>query len=153
MNKISWKAFEYLHTEKTSDWYWIVGIISVSIAILAVIFNNLIFALLILVSAATLSLFASRPPHLIEISIDAAGVTIGKTRYPYVHLESFWVETNEHYPRLLLKSKKVLMPFIVALIEEHDVHPDEIRTFLLNHLPEEEHTEPLLEKVLLYLGF
>jgi hypothetical protein len=45
------------------------------------------------------------------------------------------------------------MPYLVILIDEEVVHPDEIRAFLLNHLHEEEHSEPFLEKLLVYLGF
>ena len=43
------------------------------------------------------------------------------------------------------------MPFIVIFIE--DIGPDEIHEVLSQHLPEEEHTEPFLEKLLLYFGF
>ncbi|HEY4508803.1 MAG TPA: hypothetical protein VJC13_00785 [Candidatus Paceibacterota bacterium] len=148
---ISWKTIEYLHQEKTSDWYWIVGIVTVSIALVSVILNNLIFAILILVASFTLSLFASRRPEIIQIDIDDKGVTIGKNHYKYADLESFWIETREHIPKVLLKSKKTFMPFIVIFIE--DIGPDEIHEVLSQHLPEEEHTEPFLEKLLLYFGF
>lgn len=151
MEKLSWHTVEYWHTEKTSDWYWIVGIIAVSIALIALILGNVIFALLILVSAFTLSLFASRPPKVVEVSIDRMGVTFGNIHYPYVHLDSFWVETKEHHPKLLIKSKKVFMPYIVIFI--HDVLPEDVRATMLHHLPEEEHSEPFLEKLLLHLGF
>jgi hypothetical protein len=153
MEKLSWHTLEYLHTEKTSDWYWIVGIITVTIAVIAIIMNNIIFAILILVASFTLSLFASRKPRVIEISLDGSGITVGRTKYPYNHIESFWVETRNYHPRLLLKSKKFFMPYLVILIDEEVVHPDEIRAFLLNHLHEEEHSEPFLEKLLVYLGF
>ncbi|MFZ2621493.1 MAG: hypothetical protein WAX85_02965 [Minisyncoccia bacterium] len=151
MEKISWKAKEYIHREKTSDWYWIVGIITVSIAIISIILNNLIFAILIIVSSFTLSLFASKKPQMIDVEIDNSGVTIGKTHYPYAHLESFWIETREHHPRIILKSQKVFMPFVIAFIE--DENEEGLREFLLQHLPEEEHIEPFLEKLLIYLGF
>ena len=148
---ISWETIEYLHREKTNDWYWIVGTITASIALIAIILNNVIFAILIIVSSFTLSLFASRKPEVITISIDGKGVSIGKHKYLYKELESFWVETRDPHPRVLLKSKKVFMPFVVAFIEE--VEPETINEFLSNYLPEEEHSEPFLEKVLLYFGF
>jgi len=151
VEKISWETIEYLHKEKTSDWYWIVAIITISIAIISTILNNVIFAILIIVSSFTLSLFASKKPKIITINIDSTGVSMGDTHYPYKELTSFWVETRDVYPRVLFKSKKVLMPFIVVLIE--DVEPEIIHEFLLQYLPEEEHSEPLLEKLLLYFGF
>lgn len=151
MDKISWRTVEYFHTEKTNDWYWIVGIVSVSLAIISIILNNVIFGILIIVSAFTLSLFASKKPNFINVSLDNSGILFGKTFYPYSNLGSFWIETRDNHPRILLKSKKALMPYIVIFTEEENI--DEIRNFLLNYLREEEHTEPLLEKILLYLGF
>ncbi len=151
MDKISWETVEYLHTEKTNDWYWIVGIVTLSAALIAVILNNVIFAILIVVSAFTLSIFASRRPDVVPATIDKSGVTFGRTRYSYSNIESFWIETRDSYPRLLLKSNKVFMPFVVIHIHEDDA--DEIKNLLSKYLPEEENTEPLLEKVLIYLGF
>jgi len=149
--KLSWTTIEYLHTEKTSDWYWIVGIITLSIALISIILNNIIFAILIIVSSFTLSLFASRKPEKINIEIDRLGVTVGKSKYPYRELESFWIETREVHHRVLIKSKAILKPYIVIFIE--NVDPEKIRATLSEHLHEEEHSEPLLEKLLLYLGF
>jgi len=151
MDKISWETFEYLHTEKTNDWYWIVAIVTISIAVISVILNNVIFAILIIISSFTLSLFASRRPDIVPVNIDHTGVTFGKTQYPFSSLESFWVETRDGYPRLLLKTQKIFMPFIVIHIEDED--PEMIREVLGGRLKEEEHSEPILEKFLIYLGF
>ena len=118
MTKLSWETLEYFHTEKTTDWYWIVGIVTISVAIISIILNNLIFAILILVSSFVLSLFASRKPAVIRIEIDDNGVKVGKTFYPYSSLESFWIETREFHPKILIKSKKVFMHLIVIFIEE-----------------------------------
>ncbi len=151
MEKISWHTIEYLHHEKTSDWYWIVGIVTISIALISIILNNVIFAILIIVSSFTLSLFASKRPDVVEINIDNRGVTVGKIHYNYKNLDSFWVETREHIPKVLLKSKKTFMPFIVIFIE--DIEPEKVHEVLSQYLPEEEHTEPFLEKLLIYFGF
>jgi len=151
MQPVRWRAPEYIYTEKTLDWYWIVAIITVSIALIAIILSNVIFALLIIISSFTLSLFASRKPEMVEVEINEKGVTIGATHYPYMNLESFWVETREIPERVILKSKKVLMPYIVILL--HGTDGQEIRNALETHLPETEHTEPLLEKLLIYFGF
>lgn len=153
MDRLSWNTIEYLHQEKTTDWYWIVGIVSLSIAVISVIMNNIIFAILILVSSFTLALFATKPPHEIEIDIDDMGVRVGKTLYPYKHLDSFWVETRENNDRILIKSKKIFMPLIIIFIEENQVRPGDVRALLLRHMQEEEHSEPILEKLLVYLGF
>jgi len=151
MEKISWKTIEYLHQEKSSDWYWIVGIITVSIAIISILLNNLIFAILILVASFTLTLFASKKPEEMLVELNQKNVVFGKTKFPYTELDAFWVEKEEGIPRIILKSKKLFMPYISIFIEETD--PEDIRHLLSNHLKEEEMTEPLFEKILFYLGF
>ena len=150
-DNISWQTIEYLHTEKTTDWYWIVAIITVSITLISIIFGNLIFGILIIVSSFTLTLFASRKPESMEVEISNTGVRVGKTIYSYAHLSSFWIETREANPRVLLKSNKIFMPFVVIFLEDMD--HEKIRTTLSQYLPEEEHREPLLEKLLIYFGF
>lgn len=151
MDRLSWETVEYLHTDKTVDWYWIVGIISVSFAIIAVILNNVIFAVLIIVGSFTLSLFASKKPEIVSVHIDNLGITFGKVHYTYSNLESFWVETRDNLPRVLIKTKRTFMPYVVIMIE--DENPNEIKHILSGHLREEEHSEPLLEKILIYFGF
>ena len=151
MEKISWKAHERIHTEKTNDWYWIVAIVTISIAVLSIILDNVIFGILIIISSFTLSLVASKKPEYLETTIDSRGVRTGKIFYPYDNLDSFWIETRDAHPRLILKSKKMFMTFITILLEDMD--PDEVGDYLSQHLHEEEHVEPLLEKLLIYFGF
>jgi hypothetical protein len=151
MEKLSWQTTEYLHKQKTNDWYWIVGIITVSIAILAIILNDLIFGILIIVCSFTLALFASKKPAMIDVVIDDKGITVGSINYPYKNLESFWIETREVNPKIMIKSKKLFMHLIVVFIQ--NVEPETVHQALIKHLPEEELTEPLLEKILVYLGF
>lgn len=151
MEKISWQTHEYHHTEKNSDWYWILGIVTVSIAIIAIILHNFIFAILIIVSSFTLALFASKKPEIIDVRMEMNGITLGKIFYPYDNIQSFWIETNEHRPRIIFRSKKALMPFIVVFID--DMPPEVIHEELSLHLTEEHLTEPFLEKLLIHLGF
>lgn len=151
MEKLSWFAPEYIHTEKTTDWYWIVAIISISFAIIAIIFGNVIFAILILVSVTTLSMYATRKPSILKNDVTRTGIHHGSTFYSYTDLDSYWVETREIYPKIILKSKKKLLFFIVILIDS--VEPEEIDDYLSDFLPKAEHHEPLLEKVFIWMGF
>lgn len=151
MEKINWIAPEYIHTEKTSDWYWIVGIITISAATISIMLNNVIFAVLLLVSMFTLTLYASRKPQNIEIEINQKGVRHGDIYYPYADIKSFHVENKDKYPRIIFQLKKKLSSYVIILIKEND--PEEIRDFLGNFLEEETHTEPFLAKLLIYFGF
>lgn len=151
MEKINWIAPEYIHTEKTSDWYWIVGIITVSAATISIMLNNVIFAVLLLVAMFTLTLYASRKPQNIKIELNQKGIIHGNIYYPYSDIKSFHVENKDKYPRIIFQLKKKLSSYVIILIKEHD--PEEIRDFLEDFLEEETHSEPFLAKLLIYFGF
>jgi len=150
--KIEWNAHEYEHKERSSDWFWAVGIVSISLAIASVIFGNIIFGILVLLSAFTLSLFASRPPSILHVTIDEKGITKGKVRYSYQTLQSFWIDTDHPHKKITLRSEKLFMPLIIVPLSD-EVDLDELHENLSRFLSEEFHTLPFIERILEYLGF
>lgn len=148
---LEWSAPEYIHMEKGSDWYWAVGIVALAIIIAAILFNNIIFAIVILLASFTLTIYASRRPDTVNIRLDEKGVQVDDLRYEYKNLDTFGIDAEEHHPRLLLKSKKLFMPLIS--IPMGDMDPEVARDYLDEFLHEEDLAEPLLQKVLEYLGF
>ena len=153
MNSYQFRTHEYYHRHKGADWYWAVGIIAVSAAATAVILNNVLLAILIIVGTFSLVMYAARKPHEHNIEISDAGITVDKYRFSYPNLESFWIEHLEN-PRLLIKTKRIIMPHIiipVATLNEEE--KEELRNFLATKILEEEQTEPLLEQIMEYVGF
>ena len=148
---VTWEAPEHHHIEKSSDWFWIVGIISVTGALIAFFFGNFLFALLILVAGVSTSLVALRRPRIIPFAVTTRGVRIDDELYPYSSLESFYID-GENYPevRLLLKSKKLHLPLLILPLP--DEYVDDIDDLLSDRLPEEELEEPLFNVILEYLG-
>jgi hypothetical protein len=151
MDKLEWQTHEYIHRDKTADWYWILAIITVSVVIISIILNNLIFAILVIISAITLALYATRQPKIITIEITESGIKIGDEMHLYGDIESFWIETRDSFPRIFIKSKKKLSLYTTVLLGDMD--PGAVHDILSNHLVETEHTEPFLEKLMLYFGF
>jgi hypothetical protein len=151
-NKISWRALEYKRKEKTADWYWAVILIALAIVVTSIIIHNVFFAILVTISTVILLSFSIVAPRSVEISINQKGITVEKERYPFATLESFWIDTtDEENQKILLKSKKLIMPLIIIPLEEHN-HLD-VREFLLQYLPEAEIHEPLSKKIMERLGF
>ena len=148
---IYWDAPEHFHTEKNNDWYWAVGIITITAVVLCFIFNDVIFGLLIIVSAFTLVVHATKKPRIIHCEINDRGVVVNDILYPFLNLESFWIDAEDAPPKVLIKSHKTFMPFISIFIE--DVDPEKVRDILLNYIAETEHNEPLSQKLLERLGF
>jgi hypothetical protein len=150
--RIEWQAHEYEHKKRSSDWFWAVGIISVSIAIASIIFGNIIFGILILVAAFSLSLFINRHPDNVHVIVDEKGIVKGRTRYPYSTIHSFWIDVEHPHKKIILRSQKMFMPLITVPLGE-EVDPAELREELIRFIPEEYHSLPFVERFIEYLGF
>jgi hypothetical protein len=150
--KIEWDAHEYEHKERSADWFWAVGIITAAIVLVSVILGNIIFAILIAVSAFALSLFINRHPENVHVIIDEKGVALASVLYPHSTLESFWIDLDHPHKKIILRSKKTLMPLIVVpLADQVDI--ERVHRLLSRFITEEPHALPFVEKVLEYLGF
>ncbi|MFA6273496.1 MAG: hypothetical protein WC673_03360 [Candidatus Paceibacterota bacterium] len=149
---ITWETFEYQHHERSGDWFWVTGIVAVSLAITAILFNNLLFGILIIIAGFALMLQAARKPRLVQFTINQTGLVAGHTTHPFSSLESFWIdETNPTDARLLLKSKTLTAMLIV--IPLGDTEPQAVKDFLSQYIAEEELHEPLSQKIMEAVGF
>jgi hypothetical protein len=148
---LEWNAPEHSHVEKTTDWYWAVGIIAITAAGLTVILGNVIFGIFIIVAAGALVVRASKPPKVVHFEINDRGIIVDNILYPFLTLESFWIDAHDRPAKILLKSGKFFMPYISVPIEEVD--PEDVRTILLQYIAETEHVEPVTQKILERLGF
>jgi hypothetical protein len=150
-DSLKWSAPEYHHYERSKDWFWAVGIITICIVVLAFVFNNALFGVLILLSASILVFFTLRVPQNVDYEINMRGIVVGKDLHPYLTIEAFWIEIRNNEPKIILKSKKAIVPYIIIPIHEDSV--DEVATVLRQFIEEKELTEPTSHKVMEYLGF
>ena len=148
---ISWEAPEHFYVEKKPDWYWTVGIITVALATVAIILGNIITGIFVLVAAAALVLHATHPPRDIYHEINDRGIMINNRFYPFLSLESFWIPHDEFPAKIIIKSRKMFMPFIIIFIDNID--PEEVREVMLRYIAETEHHEHLLHHLLERFGF
>jgi hypothetical protein len=148
---VSWSAPEHYYVEKRADWYWIVGIITLALAAVAFIFGAIITGIFVLVAAAALVVHASRPPRIVYHEVNDRGVVVHDKLYPFLTLDSFWIPHDEFPTKIIMKSRKLFMPYIVIFIEEID--PEEVREIMLKYIAETEHHEPFLKHVLEGFGF
>lgn len=149
---ITWTAHEHSHTDKGSDWFWALGIIAVSAAVVAVLFKNFLFALLIIIGAFTMALLSSRKPQELTFSLTPRGIVIGDSLYPYQMLVGFWIRNREGaHPILIVDARRFMTPHLV--IDLNGVDAEQVHAYLLEHLPEEELEEPLSQRLLEMFGF
>ncbi len=148
---IEWEAYDRQPQKHGADWYWAMGIIAVSLVVTALILNNILFAILIVISTFALFLRTLQDPRVLPYSLTTRGISVGKDFTPFTLLESFWVEEYGNEQKLILKQKTITSPFLIVPLVDTDT--EEIRQFLAERLPEIEHHEPLSRKVMEYLGF
>jgi len=148
---ISWNAPEHFYVEKTPDWYWAVGIITLALAVVAFILGNVITGIFVVVAAVALVLHASKPPRIVYHEVNDRGLVVHETLYPFLSLESFWIPHEEFPAKIIVKSRKMFMPYIILFIDEVD--PENVREVLLRYIAETEHREPFLKHVLQGFGF
>lgn len=151
---MTWRAFDHIKEKKSSDWFWIVGIVAVAIAVLAIFFNNVLLALLVALATFASFMLAHSAPRTIEYEISRRGIRAGDIIYTFSSLESFWMIDEDGFERdrILLKSHKMFMPLITIPLG-NNVNIEEVRECMLEYLPEEEIHEPLSEYIMHLLGF
>lgn len=149
---VSWEAPEHHHVEKSSDWYWVLGILAVAGASASIIFGNMLFGIVILLGAATTALVSHREPKVLPFGVSQRGIQVGSTLYPYSTLESFCLShQNPTGPQLILKSKHFFMPLIIIPVP--DEYADDIDTIVATRIPEEHLEEPISHRLLEIFGF
>lgn len=152
---IEWQALEHTHVERSADWYWIIWIIALGIVVLSIFFKNFLLALIIILATTIAQVRSKIEPQLITFKITRKGVVAGHTIYPFSELESFWVVDDEDdlYDKIIFRSKKSFMPFLILPYDSDTLNPDELRDYLLDYLDEEHLEEPVSQKVMEYFGF
>lgn len=149
---IAWEAPEHNHTEKSSDWFWALAILTIAATATSLLFGNILFALVLALSGGVTGIAASRQPRTIPFAVTVRGIRIDNQIFPYGTLMSYCIdEENPLGPNLLLKSKKTFMPLLVIPIP--DEYTDDIEDIIKAHLPEEHLEEPFFNKLLEFLGF
>lgn len=154
---IKWSAPEYDYREHASDWYWMIGIITVSASVALIIMGNMLLSIILLVGIGTLIFHASQKPKYLDYEIMERGIYANNKFYDWDSLESFWIiekeviAGQEFGAKLLLISKKALAQQIVIPLGETSTK--QIRELLLQLLDEEPQQEPFPERIMRKLGF
>ena len=149
--RIKFTTLEHTHREKTKEWHIVLGIIFISLVVGAVILGNLLLAVFFGLAGVTLAISGNRVPREQEITIGFRGIRVDDVFYPYENLHSFWVEEEYGPRRLLLKSTKYLMPYVVILLPE-DIDTEVLTEYLLQHILGEELHEPFLQQLMERFG-
>ncbi len=148
---ITWEAPEHRHVEKTSDWYWVVGIVAIAASVVSIIFDDVLFSIVILLGATTMIVFSHRAPKTLPFEVSVRGVRVSDTLYPYDSFEQYSIDEESPDPQLILKSKHLFMPLLIVPLPHEYV--DDIELIVRERLPEVYMEEPLSHRLLEFFGF
>lgn len=147
---LRWSAYEHEHLERSSDWYWALGIVTFSIAVTSVLFHDILFAILVLVAAVTLALLSRTPPELVQFELSERGLRINDKLHRYDEILGFWIDEHRGKTRLLVDTTKWLAPNLVLPIEH--IEPGLIRAFLKERVEERFMKESPAHRILEIFG-
>jgi hypothetical protein len=113
MGPIRWKEFEYSHTAKTANWFWLVASGALAFIIIAILMHNFLFGFFAIAAAFAVILMGVKKPRELTFSIEAKGIKIGPRLYLYEDLNSFWINYDPPEKKeLILETKKKLAQHI-----------------------------------------
>ena len=151
MPTLEWQAFEYNYNEKNSDWFWMVGIVGGVAMILAILFKNFLFGIVILLSTFTVLMYGARKPELVTFAITAKGIRIKNNLYSFKSLLGFAIKEDDNFAKLMIHSDRIFLPHIILPLD--GVDPELFRERLSLFLDEEHFEETLVDIFVERLGF
>lgn len=148
---LSWMVDEYERHARGPIWYAVSFLVVVGLILYAIISQNFLFAIIIVMFGVIIGLSSLREPERILFQLTTRGICVGHLFAPYKDLKDFWMVYEPPYVKnLYVEYKNQLSPRIVIPIEEGD--PVETRRALLEYLDEgareEEPLGDLLGRVL-----
>ena len=149
--KISWEAPSfYYNPQKRYLSLVTMALMAGAVALLIFKYDTLTSIFLILASLVLL-LYGKQKPTISKITVNQSGILIGDIMYYYKDLKSFWIEYNPGGPKeLSLESAKWYMPYVKVMLNEQN--PVEVRSLVINFVPEKEHENSLVDQIGRRLG-
>jgi len=149
--KLTWSALEYEEKERSTDWFWALGVIVVAGSITSIIYANYFFAMLIIIGGILLGFFAIKKPETVPYELNEKGLKIKTRLFPYDTIKSFWVQDGGK-PTLFIKSARMFLPMLSIPITE-ELTEKVKNIFLSKNVAEEEMKEHPSDKIMESLGF
>lgn len=148
---MTWNVLTHEHHERSIDWFWTVGTITLAGIVAAVYFGNILFAVIILIGSGCIGFLAARGPREHMIKIGERGISIDGTLYRWSALHTFWVEHDTHNPRLFLTMNGILSSHVSLELDTMQ-QGQEVRAHLKRHVEEEEQGPHIGEQLAEVLG-
>ena len=145
---IRWQAHESKKVAKTSNWYWVVGIVAVGVAVAAIILGDWLFGIIAIIGGFAVMVAGSLPPAHVTYGVSAKGIHRGREVIPYANIARFAVD--EDRGMLVIETSGLIGTTSIPL---KDVDFRAIKTELKNHnVDEADEIHALNDKIAEMLG-
>ncbi len=125
---INFSTDEHAHYNRSNDFYWGLGIITLAAVVLAFIFKDGLFGVLILIGAFMYGYSSWKKPNTVGVVITDKDITIGDDLYLITKIESFHVVDLKGEKELVLCVRRNYEPIVSVCV------PDEIALDVKNAL-------------------
>ena len=131
-----WVIAEYTQHERGRSWYVVASLVAAGLLIWALITNNFLFAVLIMLTVIILLVRHSEMPPQLMVSVFEDGIQVGEGFYPFKDLKSFWIIYEPPEVKMLyFDFKNAWRPRLPIPLQ--DENPIEVRRLLLKYLEED----------------
>ncbi len=145
--KYEWDALEYDHQEKSTDWYWALGIIIVVGVVLCIISHNYLLAVLLAVGGSMIGYYANDKPKPVHVELSDRGIRLDQDLYTYDSMGNFWMHTDhKNRNRLTIITGRKVMPQTTVTLPD-SVSATELRAYLMRFLEEKEIKPSIIELI------
>jgi len=149
--QIRWEAPSfYYNPQKRYLSVMIVALLAGATAIL-VFGNESLVSVFLILSSLVLILYGNQKPVTSKIIVNQAGILVDDKMYNYKDLKSFWINYSPGGNKeLSIESANWYIPYVKILLNNQN--PIELRSLIINFLPEREHENSLVDHIGRKLG-
>ena len=149
--RFEWQAPSFYYNPQKKYLALVVIALMAGAAALLFFDRDMLLAIFLMLSSLVLVLYTNKKPDVSKIKVDQVGVSVGDRVYYYKELKSFWIDYNPHGPKeLSLEARKWYLPHIKVSLEQED--PLELRSLMINFVPERVHEQSLVDLIARKLG-
>ncbi len=143
-----WTVKEYEEQERERRWYYLMGVIAVALIVYALVSQNYLFALVVVLFGIILFLQDIQKPKEIYFALTESGMIVSSRFYRFSEIKNFWLIYNPPTVKSLYFTLNSLVKHRLQ-IPLLDYDPRPIRDFLSQYLEEdlEQEDEPVSDKL------
>jgi hypothetical protein len=144
----SWSFKEYEKHERTLRWYWIMSIVGLTMLVYAILSQNYLFAIILVLFSIIIFLQDKNEPIEMPFAIVQTGIIIGDKYYRFSELNDFWIIYNPPEVKILYFGLKNVIKHRVS-VPLGDIDPRPVHEYLSQFVTEnlEEEDEPFSDKM------